>query len=59
MDTAQRYGCEERLGLAIQESKLSRGELFLTDKVSCGMQQTHLKDFLSRFGLETMVLTAV
>jgi len=33
VDTAQRYGCEERLGLAIQESKLSRGELFLTDKV--------------------------
>ena len=34
MDTAQRYGCEQLLSVAIQESKLDRDELFLTDKVS-------------------------
>ena len=34
VDTAQRYGCEQFLAVAIQESKLKREELFLTDKVS-------------------------
>ena len=33
VDTAQRYGCEQFLAVAIQESKLKREELFLTDKV--------------------------
>jgi len=33
VDTAQRYGCEQLLSTAIQESKLKRDELFLTDKV--------------------------
>jgi len=33
VDTAQRYGCEQFLAVAIEESKLKREELFLTDKV--------------------------
>jgi len=33
VDTAQRYGCEQFLAVAIQESKLNRKEIFLTDKV--------------------------
>lgn len=33
IDTAQRYGCEQLLAVAIQESKLNREEIFLTDKV--------------------------
>ena len=33
VDTAQRYGCEQFLAVAIQESKLMREEIFLTDKV--------------------------
>lgn len=33
IDTAQRYGCEERLGAALQEAALPRDQLFLTDKV--------------------------
>lgn len=33
IDTAKRYGCEERLGFAIQDSGVSREDLFLTTKL--------------------------
>ncbi|KAM9719321.1 glyoxal reductase isoform 1-T2 [Menidia menidia] len=33
IDTAKRYGCERKLGKAIQESGLSRGDLWLTNKL--------------------------
>ncbi|XP_035994031.1 glyoxal reductase isoform X2 [Fundulus heteroclitus] len=33
LDTAKRYGCEEKLGEAIKESGLLRGDLWLTNKL--------------------------
>ncbi|KAG7523711.1 putative oxidoreductase [Solea senegalensis] len=33
LDTAKRYGCEEELGKAIEESGLARSDLWLTDKL--------------------------
>lgn len=33
IDTAKRYGCEEKLGRAIRESGLPRSDLWLTNKL--------------------------
>ncbi|KAM6989679.1 putative oxidoreductase ZK1290.5 [Tautogolabrus adspersus] len=33
IDTAKRYGCEEKLGIAISDSKLPRSDLWLTNKL--------------------------
>ncbi|XP_061588227.1 glyoxal reductase [Cololabis saira] len=33
IDTAQRYGCEEKLGKAIKESGITRSDLWLTNKL--------------------------
>ena len=33
IDTAKRYGCEEKLGRAVRESGLARSDLWLTNKL--------------------------
>ena len=51
VDTAQRYGCEQFLAVAIQESKLNRKEIFLTDKVFESIEADRHPDL--RSGQET------
>jgi len=62
VDTAQRYGCEQLLSKAIQESKLNREELFLTDKVwpgnygSCQKSVTESFELLGTSYLDLLLL---
>jgi len=64
IDTAQRYGCEQLLAVAIQESKLNREEIFLTDKVwpgnygssSCMESVTKSFEFLGTNYLDLLLL---
>lgn len=57
LDTAERYGCEEKLGKAIRESGIDRGDLWLTNKLwpgNYGYKEARKAclDSCSRMGVE-------
>ncbi|KAI1883245.1 hypothetical protein AGOR_G00243230 [Albula goreensis] len=61
IDTARRYGCEEQLGVAVRESGVPRGDLWLTSKLwplDYGYQSAKqaCRDSCARLGVEYLDL---